>query len=138
MFTIKPIQDKAEQEALCEKCGITYDADCMAYKADVDGVFAGMSQFRITGDTGYIRDLVPSPDLYDFEVMFIMGRQTMNFIDLCGVHTCRCRKDAGRDTLLSGIGFRDDGSDTLYADTTHMFDGSDCASKHGKTVCDSL
>jgi len=138
MFTIKPIQTKEEQERLCALCGIDYDADCMAYGADVDGVFAGICQFRIDGSDGYIRDLAPTTGTYDFEVMFIMGRQTMNFIDLCGVHTCRCRVGAGRDTLLRGIGFRDTKGDDLYADMTHMFDGEHCASKSGKTVLDGI
>ncbi len=127
MFIIKPIQNKTEQENLCNRCLVTYDPDCMAYAAYIDDVFSGICQFRIRESYGYIRDLVPLPGVHDFEVMFIMGRAAMNFIDLCGVHVCKCRKEAGDGRLLRGIGFREDGGGELCADMTHMFDGSSCA-----------
>lgn len=130
MFKIEPIRTKEEQRKYCELCHIEYDEDYLAYAAFIDGAFSGICQFRIIGDAGMIRDLVPLPGVDDFEVMFIMGRSTMNFIDLCGVHLCRARKNAGEMRLLTGIGFRDVGEDSLFADMTGMFDGSHCASKH--------
>ncbi len=134
MFIIKPIQEKSLQERYAKACGISYDPACMAYAAEVDGVFSGICQFRIRGERGYIRDLVPLPGVSDFEVMFIMGRAAMNFIDLCGVHICECERNAGNPRLLTGIGFRDTGEGCLYADMTHMFDGSHCAGNDQKNV----
>ena len=43
MLTIKPIQEKTEQEAACARCGIPYDADCMAYGAHEEGEFVGFT-----------------------------------------------------------------------------------------------
>lgn len=129
MFEIKPIQNKTEQENYCIRCGAEYDADCMAYGAWIKDIFSGICQFHIRDGHGYIRDLVPVTGVDDFEVMFIMGRVTMNFIDLCGVHTCKCRREAGDKRLLTAIGFKDVDGGELFADMTGMFDGSHCASK---------
>ena len=133
MFVIKPIQDKTEQENFCVRCGIPYDVDCLAYGAYIDNVFSGMAQFRIKDGFGYIRHLVPLPGVTDFEVMFIMGRAAMNFIDLCGTHICFAATDAGDTRLLKAIGFQEtDGR--LRADMTHMFDGSHCAGHDAKNI----
>ena len=37
MLQVLPIQTKEEQAAICEKCGVTFKTDCMAYHALVDG-----------------------------------------------------------------------------------------------------
>ena len=82
----------------------------------------GMSQCEILGDGGYIYDIKEAPDSNDKEAMFILGRQTMNFIDLCGAHTCRASINAGEPKLLSAIGFSIK-NDEYYCDMTGMFDG---------------
>ena len=132
MFHIRPIESKDEQRELCALCSAIYDEDCLAYGAYIDGKFAGISQFRL-GNAGYIADLRPKNGVDDFEVMFIMGRTTMNFIDLCGIHTCYAAKTAGDRRLLLAIGFREtEGENDLFANMTGMFDGSHCAGTHGK------
>jgi hypothetical protein len=84
----------------------------------------GFSQFEISGEFGYIKDLRPRIGYSDFEAMFILGRATMNFIDLCGIHTCRAAKDAGDETLLKSIGFKYSDKLCEYTcDMTGMFDG---------------
>ena len=123
MLTVVPIRSKSELEFFCAKCNIPYDIDLMAYSAHVDGAFVGMCQFGIKGERGYIKNIVSIDGVDDFEAMFIMGRATMNFIDLCGVHTCECAKDAGQARLLTAIGFKDIGSENLFVDMTGMFDG---------------
>ncbi len=70
----------------------------------------------------YIYDVKEAPNHDDFEAMFILGRQTMNFIDTCGAHTCYADKCAGIERLLKAIGFKENG-DKLYCDMTGMFDG---------------
>lgn len=123
MFKITPVQNKDEQIALCELCGTNYREGAFAYiMFDIDsGDVMGMSQFEI-GESGYIYDLKEAPNQDDFEAMFILGRQTMNFIDTCGAHTCYADKCAGIERLLKAIGFKENG-DRLYCDMTGMFDG---------------
>ena len=81
----------------------------------------GFSQFEI-GETGYIYNLLTAKDTHDFEAMFILGRQTMNFIDICGNHTCKASKFAGDSRLLRAIGFKEVENE-LFCDMTGMFDG---------------
>ncbi len=124
MFKITPIQDKTRQNEICQLCGATFRPDAFAYQMyDMDsGEIMGMSQFEISR-CGYIYDLREAPCRDDFEAMFILGRQTMNFIDTCGAHTCYIEKDAGDERLIRAIGFKDvDGK--LFADMEGMFDGN--------------
>ena len=83
----------------------------------------GMSQFDISGECGYIKTLREKVGYSDFEAMFILGRATMNFIDLCGNHSCYAASDAAEARLLRAIGFREQDGGKYFADMTHMFDG---------------
>ena len=56
------------------------------------------------------------------EAMFILGRQTLNFIDLCGIHKAITDKSCGEEKLLHAIGFREDGG-KLSINLEGMFDG---------------
>ncbi len=123
MLRVIPIQEKTQQAELCAICGVTFRPEAFAYAAYVSGVFVGISQFGICDEYGTIYDLTPAPETDDIEALFIMGRQTMNWIDLLGVHTCHCREGAGAEKLIRALGFRRDENGTLSADTTHMFDG---------------
>lgn len=123
MFKITPVQDKERQKEICNECNAEYREDAFAYVMfDIDsGDIMGMSQFEI-GKVGYIFDLKESGEMSDFEAMFILARQTMNFIDLCGAHICRAASDAADERLLRAVGFKDvDGIFTC--DMTGMFDG---------------
>jgi len=124
MFKISPIEDKSVQKEYVEACGGTYREEFFAYSMiDNDtGELMGISQFEINGDFGYISDIRAKAGLDDFEAMFILGRATMNFIDMCGVHTCRAAKNAGDERLIKSIGFKLDG-DEYFSDMTGMFDG---------------
>ena len=123
MFKITPIQDKAEQRDICERVGAVFRPEAFAYQMfDIEsGALMGMAQFEI-GETGYIYDLKEVPGRDDFEAMFILGRATMNFIDLCGVHACYADNNAASERLLRSIGFKEiDGE--YFSDMTGMFDG---------------
>ena len=127
MFKISAIQSFTEQEAVANACGCTAKQGFFAYAmrdCDTNDIM-GFSQFEINSD-GYIVDLCPATGLDDFEAMFILGRSTMNFIDMCGAHFCRAKKDAADEKLLRAIGFKPDG-DELSVDMTGMFDGSHCS-----------
>lgn len=91
MLEVLPIQSKIQQEAVCGRCGVPYDADCMAYQSLIDGELTGVCQFTMNGGGGFIRNLALVKDnkLSErdrVESLFVMGRGTLNFIDLCGVH----------------------------------------------------
>lgn len=123
MFKITPIQDKTRQKEVCEICGAEYRPDFFAYvMLDCDsGEVMGMSQFEI-GAEGYISDLREAEGHSDIEAMFILGRQTMNFINICGAERCLAPTDAGDSRLLSAIGFRTEGT-ALACSLSGMFDG---------------
>ena len=126
MFKITPIQDKSEQERIASLCGAEYKADLFAYvmtEKDSEKIM-GFSQFELTSDCGYISDLRSAEGYEDYEAMFILGRATMNFIDLCGNHICRASVDAGDERLLHAIGFRKSQNDIWECDMTGMFDAN--------------
>lgn len=127
MLEVLPIQSKIEQEAICARCGITYNADYMAYHALVDGSLVGICQFYMDGEGGHIRSLSLVKDVSlserdKTESLFVMGRATLNFIDLCDVHTAFF-EDAQltEEGLIRSIGFsrREDGR--WFMDLTGFF-----------------
>ncbi len=124
MFKITPIQDEKKKAELFDKYGISAREGYFSYLMyDMEsGEPMGISQFDVRGQTGYISDLRSTQRDEDFEAMFILGRQTMNFIDLCGAHLCEADTDAGDKRLLHAIGFRDSDG-VLSVNMTGMFDG---------------
>ena len=127
MFKITPIQDKDSAISYIKQTGAEYIEGAFVYAMnDVDsGELMGISQFEINSDSGYIYDIKSKIGYDDFEAMFILGRQTMNFIDKCGIHACKASKNAGDESLIKSIGFvLKDG--IYYCDMTGMFDGN-CA-----------
>jgi len=106
MLKVLPVQSKDEQRELCSRCGVEYNADLLAYAAYSDGKFAGISQFKLTDKGGLVYDIAPCTDFYDFESLFVMGRGTLNFIDLAGVHYAIYAGEVKDETLLKAIGFK--------------------------------
>lgn len=129
MFKITPIQNETTQKELAELCGIPCRDGMFAYSMiDVDTLeLMGMSQFEIGDGVGYIADLVPRIGYDDFEAMFILGRQTMNFIDLCGAHSVKAAGDTTDETLLRAIGFKKQENGEYFCDMDGMFDGKHCS-----------
>ena len=107
MLKVLPIQSKDHQKICAEKCDVPYIPDALAYEATVDGELVGICQFRVTAEGGLIYDLASVPGIDDFESMFIMGRGTLNFIDLCGVHRARVVGEVKDATLLRAVGFNE-------------------------------
>ena len=127
MFKITPIQSTQDAEKFASSCGAVIKDGCFVYAmTDCEsGEIMGLSQFEILDGYGYIYDVKEAADKNDFEAMFILGRQTMNFIDLCGISVCRADLNAGDESLLKAIGFKM--SDGFYECSTQgMFDGSHC------------
>ena len=106
MLKVLPIQSKLQQEEICLRCGVTYNADLLAYAAYDDTLLLGVCQFKLTGEGGILYDLAPAEGTDSFEGMFIMGRGTLNFIDLCGVHKAFYRGTVTNERLLLAIGFQ--------------------------------
>ncbi len=125
MFKISPIQDKELQKKYAAECGVEFCPELLAYSMinHESGELMGMSQFDINSECGYIHSLKAKIGCTDFEAMFILGRATMNFIDMCEVHSCRAKADAAEERLLKSIGFKIQENGEYFADMTGMFDG---------------
>ncbi|MBR2926455.1 MAG: hypothetical protein IKC31_02630 [Clostridia bacterium] len=121
MLEVLPIQTKKEQELLCARCGIPFDADLMAYQALVDGELRGICQFTMDTTGGRILHFAHIPNGYEFEPMFVMGRATLNFIDLCGVHRAYFDAKYDNETLIRAIGFSSNADGRFEMDLTNFF-----------------
>ena len=124
MLKVLPIQTKSEQEAICNACNVTYNPDLLAYSATVDGELRGVSQFKLTAEGGLVYDVAPAIDTYDFEALFVLGRGTLNFIDLCGVHYAIYKGSVDseeKERLLKAIGFKKTDKGTLELDLNGFF-----------------
>ena len=106
MLKVLPIQNKAEQEIACSRCGVVYQKELLAYAATVDDELVGVCQFRFGDKMAEIVDIASVPGVDDFEAMFIMGRATLNFIDLCGVHYAICHTTEENESLIRAIGLK--------------------------------
>ena len=85
MLIIEPVQNKDEQERICEACSVNYKPEFLAYSAKEDDKLLGVLQFRLNGEYGEIYDLANAVGVDDRDALVIMGRAALNFIDLCGV-----------------------------------------------------
>lgn len=130
MLEVLPIQTKSEQEAYAARCGVKYYSELMAYHATIDGTLAGICQFTMNENGGSIRSLglVPCkdvPELSDkdrFEALFVMGRATLNFIDLCGVHIAYFdAEDFEDEKVISAIGFKKNSEGRYEMSLTDFF-----------------
>ncbi len=129
MLEVLPIQSKDEQAEICRRCGVNFRADLLAYKALVDGSLRGVCQFKTDTDGGVIIDFSPCGE-EEFEPMFVMGRATLNFIDLCGVHHAFFDAPYGNETMIKAIGFQKNPSGRFEVDLTGFFD-EPCVHGHG-------
>ena len=126
MLEVLPIQTKTEQEALCARAGIAYKVDTMAYRATVDGELTAVCQFSMDAEGGHIHDLamVRDREFSDrdrIESLFVMGRATLNFIDLCGVHRAFFDAECDNETLIKAIGFSKNNDGRYEMDLTDFF-----------------
>ena len=123
MLKVLPIQSKTEQEAICARCRVTYKEELLAYSATLDEKLAGICQFTMNNEGGSIRDLALSEGCDNSEVLFVLGRATLNFIDLTGVHKAfyDAPGDETNEMLVRRIGFckREDGR--FFVDLTNFF-----------------
>ena len=124
MLKVLPIQTKSEQEEICKLCGVEFKPDLLAYSATVDGELRGVSQFKLTAEGGLVFDVAPAIGTYDFEALFVLGRGTLNFIDLCGVHYAIYKgavENEQKERLIKAIGFKKTDLGTFEIDLTGFF-----------------
>ena len=124
MLKVLPIQSKINQEEICLRCGVEYDPDLLAYSATVDDELAGVCQFKLTDKGGIVYDLAPAFDTFDFEALFVLGRGTLNFIDLCGVHSARFVgeiADEQTERLIKAVGFKKDVNGEYFVNLEGFF-----------------
>ena len=128
MFKISPVQDAAVAKEYSRLCGVEYRDDAFLYAAtDAEsGALLAVSQFEILGEYGYIYSMRSIPVIDDFELMFILGRQTMNFMNSCGAEIIRAGLDSAEHSLLKAIGFNKK-EEFFECNTNGMFDGSHCS-----------
>lgn len=123
MLKVLPIQSKTEQEAICSRCGVKYNVDLLAYSATLDDKLSGVCQFTMNADGGSIRDLALADGCDNTEVLFVLGRATLNFIDLAGVH--KAYYDAPvteeNEMLIRRIGFCKNEDGRFFVDLTNFF-----------------
>ena len=126
MFVIRPVEN------FCVLCGITFDETCIAYAAHVNDAFAGICQFRVGQSYGCIRDISSLPDNFNRNILFLLGRASMNFIYHCGPRFCQCRTSAGRSELLADLSFSPGRGGLLFADLSKIFDNTVFPAPYGK------
>lgn len=123
MLKVLPIQSKTEQEAICARCGVKYDVNLLAYSATLDDKLAGICQFTMNSEGGSIRDLSLADDCENTEVLFVLGRATLNFIDLTGVHKAYYDSVVNdeNETIVRRIGFCKNEEGRFFVDLTNFF-----------------
>ena len=122
MLEVIPIQTKTEQEALAARVGAEFLPDALAYRADADGEFVGMCQFRLDPSGWHMLTLDSLPGHEDFQPMFVMGRAALNFMELCGAETAYYEAPLRDRVLVGAIGFREDKNGKLKVDLKGFFD----------------
>lgn len=128
MFKITPVQDCDTAKKYADICKVDLKPGAFIYAmndAQTNELMA-ISQFEIFGEEGYIYNLSQVEELNDFEALFILGRQTMNFIDICGAHKCRASSNAAAGDMLKALGFKASDKDYI-CDMEGFFDGSHCS-----------
>ena len=124
MLKVLPIQSKAEQEDICKKCNVDFKPDALAYGATVNDVLMGVSQFKLTDKGGIVYDIAPAANTFDFEALFVLGRGTLNFIDLCGVHSAYfvgSLPDEQTERLIKAVGFKKTENGEYFVDLEGFF-----------------
>ena len=125
MFKITPVNEPSEAKALSEILSLPYFEGAFYYKMfDMEnGELMGLSVFELYATHGEILALREVEGKDDFEAMFILTRQTMNFINLCSHTRCLAKSECSPENLLKCAGFKQTENDTWEANLDGMFDG---------------
>ena len=132
MLKVIPVETKELQKDLCEQCRTEYVPRALCYRVtdgevdhDNDTLLA-VSQFLMNGE---VLCFASAGDVNE-DAIFLLARQVLNFIDLCGVHHAEYEnRDGLSDALLHRIGFRTEGTHASV-NLTDFF-AEPCAHGHG-------
>ena len=123
MLIVSPVQTAQEKKQLCALCGVKVIDGAFMYVANVDGKPVGISQFEINGEYCQIHHLANTKGNNDFEAMFIMARQTLNFCDMCGSHDAYLLNAESVDERLKiAVGFKLTSDEKWYMDLRGFFE----------------
>lgn len=123
MLIVSPVQTENEKTELCKLCGVNKIDGAFMYVANVDEKPVGISQFEITGEVCLIHNLANVLGKNDFEAMFIMARQTLNFCDICGSHDAYLMNaDKVDERLKIAVGFKLTDDCKWYMDLRGFFE----------------
>ena len=107
MLSVLPIQSKDEQREIAELCGAEYDVNLLAYKILDGGRVVGMSQFKMSPEGGKIITLGGLKGEEKFEYLFMLGRGTLSFIEICGAKYAYLEDKNLDPVIAKAIGFSD-------------------------------
>lgn len=85
MLKITPVADKEIQKEYCEAVGLCHDADKMCYAAYDDGVFRGVSLFRIVGKSCVIYEIKLLDGIDDFLAVYLLAKAPLSFCEQIGI-----------------------------------------------------
>ena len=125
MFKITPVNDIEEAKSLCERLALPYFEGAFYYKMfdmETDEIM-GISVFELYSTHGELLALKEADGKDDFEAMFILIRQTMNFINLCGQKICIAKANYTPERMLLCSGFQEKEDNSYQAVLEGMFDG---------------
>ena len=88
MIEILPLRDKILQESACLRCDIKYSPELMAYAAYSNGNVCGICQFSIDEGGAVIVDLANASNIRDSQILFVIARAVLDFIDLFYFFPC--------------------------------------------------
>ncbi len=87
MLRARAVRDIEEQKRCCDACNMIHNGDLLyfaIFENETDCL--GACSFRFGPEGAKIIDLKPKKDAdYDDEAMYILGKATLNFVDLTGV-----------------------------------------------------
>lgn len=106
MLKVTAVEDKNEQSALCRRCALPYLPRCLSYRADDGADFAGICQFYLDEKGGHLVSFAAVSPETAGDVLFLLGRTALNFMDLCGAEKAYFEGDDADPALLARIGFR--------------------------------
>lgn len=122
MLKVLPLQTKEEQKNACEACGGTFMPEMLAYGAYVDDALIGVCQFKLTAEGGELHSLDAIEGNESFEPLFVMGRATLSFIEICGGERGFFCAPVTDEVLVGAIGFRLDESGRYSVNLKGFFD----------------
>ena len=130
LLSVLPIQDKEEQRTLCEKCGVEYDADLLAYKLIEGETAVGLCQFKMTREGGSIVTLNCFGGEEFFRYIHMLGRGALNFMDLIGARYGYLDDPTVDDVIAKAIGFEKDENGRYKIDLKALFTSPCQSCKH--------